>query len=284
MEWLVASSLLVPTSAILIWPLWRHSDRPLPAGVEGILEETDQERKEEKKRLLANLRLLRLHYAEGKVAKEDFQELETEYQQQLAVVLNGSEQVRTYVPVKPRPGLHHGGSAALLLLVSATSLLLFNHYWKVAPATAQPTQELNADAMVQRLEARLAANPNDIEGQMMMARSYTALGRSNEALKAWNKVLELEPENSEVSGNVAVMLLQTGGETEVREALKLIARLRQTDPAEPGWLWYQSMGEDLLGQRDEARATLEELLPMLPPESEKAAMVREALAQMTSAR
>src|SRR5512139_67541 len=156
MEWLVALSLLVSTTAILIWPLWRHTDWPLPVGVEGILEETDQERKEEKKRLLANLRVLRLDYAEGKVAEEDFQELETEYQQQLAIVLNGSEQVRTVVPVKPRSGLHRGGSVTLLLLVGASSLLLFNHYWKVAPVAAQPTQEINIDDMVQRLEARLA--------------------------------------------------------------------------------------------------------------------------------
>ena len=169
-----------------------------------------------------------------------------------------------------------------MLLVGALSLLLFNYYWKAAPA-AQPAPEPDVDSMVQRLEARLAANPNDVAGQIMMARSYSALGHSDKALKAWNKVLELEPGNAEARGNLAVMLLQTGKEEEVREALKIIAQLRQADPSEPGWLWYQSMGQDLLGQRDEARASLEKLLPMLPPDSEKATMVRDALAQMAPA-
>jgi cytochrome c-type biogenesis protein CcmH/NrfG len=44
------------------------------------------------------------------------------------------------------------------------------------------------------------------------------------------------------------------------------------------------MGQNLLGQDKEARATLEKMLPMLPPESEKAAMVREALEQLKPAK
>lgn len=284
MEWLVVLALLVPATAILILPLWRHTEQPLPAGVDGMLEDADQERHEEKKRLLVNLRALRADYAEGKLAEKDFQELEAEYQQQLATLLDGRDQARAETQVVPRRDLHRVGSIAILLLVGVSSLLLFNHYWKIAPA-AQPVQEgMNVDAMVQRLQARLAANPNDIEGQIMMARSYAAMGRSGDAIKAWRKAHELEPGNTDVLGNLAVLLLQTGGEAEVREALKHIAQLRQADPTEPGWLWYQSMGQDLLGQSKEARATLETLLPMLPPDSEKAAMVREALAQMAPAK
>src|SRR5512139_2073638 len=166
MVWLVVLTLLVAATAILIWPLWRHTDHPLPAGVDGLLEDADQERHEEKKRLLANLRTLRLDLAEGKVAEEDFRPLEAEYQQQLATLLEGDDHARAATPVVPRPLLHRFGSLALLVLVSAISLLLFTLYWKTAPDTAQ-AQMPDIDTMIQRLEARLAANPNDIKGQTM---------------------------------------------------------------------------------------------------------------------
>jgi cytochrome c-type biogenesis protein CcmH len=140
------------------------------------------------------------------------------------------------------------------------------------------------DTMIQRLETRLAANPNDVKGQTMMARSYANLGRNDDALKAWHKVLELEPGNIEAQGGIALLLLQSGSEGEVREALTHIAQLRKAEPNEPAWLWYQAMGQNLLGQDKEARATLEKMLPMLPPESEKAAMVQEALEQLKPAK
>lgn len=283
MVWLVVLTLLVAATTMLIWPLWRHTEHPLPAGVDGLLEDADQERHEEKKRLLANLRTLRLDHAEGKIAEEDFHPLEAEYQQQLATLLEGDDHTRVATPVVPRPLLHRFGSLALLVLVCAISLLLFTLYWKKAPDTAQ-AQMPDIDTMIQRLEARLATNPNDIKGQTMLARSYANLGRNDDALKAWHKVFELEPGNIEAQGGIALLLLQSGSEGDVREALTHIAQLQKAEPNEPAWLWYQAMGQNLLGQDKEARATLEKMLPTLPPESEKAAMVREALEQLKPAK
>lgn len=284
MEWLVVVVLLTLAAAILVWPLWRHTERPLPVGLDGMLEDADQERRDEKKRLLANLRSVRQDYAEGRLADEDFRSLEAEYQQQLATILEDGEHTRAEVTVASRPALHRIGSVALLALVGASSLLMFNLYWKGAPSATPATQTPDIDAMVQRLEARLAANPNDAKGQIMMARSYASLGRQDDAVKAWQKALEVEPGNSEALGGLAMLLLQSGSEDSVREALKHIGKLRQAEPQEPAWLWYQAMGLNLLGKQDEAKAALEKMLPMLPPESENAAMVRDAIAQITQAK
>ncbi len=288
MEWAAVSILFTLVAVILVWPLWRHTERPLPVGLEGGLDAAGQDARDEKKRLLANLRTLRLDFSEGKVAEADFRSQETEYEQQLAAILEKTDlsRVELQLPVEPRRDLHRLGSLVLLVLVGASSALLFNHYWKTAPLPANQGEQAapDVDAMVKRLEARLAANPNDAKGQVMMARSYANLGRAGDAMKAWKKALELEPGNTEALGGMVVMLLQSADENSVNTALPYLEKMRLAEPQEPAWLWYQGIAFNLLGRQAEAKAALEKMLPMLPPESENAAMVREALAQLAQAK
>lgn len=274
MEWAAVATLFVMVAAILVWPLWRHPEYPLPAG--NGLEDADQERMDEKKRLLANLRALRLDFAESRVTEADFRAQENEYETQIAALLAPPASAGMTQP-PPRPVFTRAGSLILVCFLAAVSFLLFAHGRQPAPATQQTP---DIDAMVARLEARLAANPDDIAGQIMMARSYASLGRAPDALKAWRKALELEPGNSEAQAGLALLLLQSGDENAVREALKQIEQLRRTEPEEPVWLWYQAMSLNLLGRQAEAKITLEKMLPMLPPESGNAEMVREALRQL----
>jgi cytochrome c-type biogenesis protein CcmH len=170
----------------------------------------------------------------------------------------------------------------LILFVALSSIMLFQHFWKPSPepqAAAADHGDGAPDvaAMISRLETRLAAKPDDVDGQLMLARSYVNLGRVQDAIKAWRKVLELKPGENEAMGGMVVMLLKGGDESSAHEALGLIAEMRRQEPEEAAWLWYQGLAYNRLGQTEKAKDSLKTMLKMLPPESENAEMAREAL-------
>ena len=61
--------------------------------------------------------------------------------------------------------------------------------WKGSVTIQEQTQmpEIKDD-LVSRLEAKLRQNPEDIEGWIMLARSYEVLGEKEKSLKAYQKV------------------------------------------------------------------------------------------------
>lgn len=287
MIWLAIGALFVIAVLIFVLPLWRHTESPLPAGLDGGMDDAGQDRLDEKKRLLANLRALRLDFAEGKMTETDFRPLETEYEQQLAAILESTEQARTAVPkIEPRRDLHRMGSIALAMVLAMATFPLFNHYWKPAPAPAAMPANMPGQgapdiaAMVARLEQKLAANPKDISGLLMLARSYANLGRQEEAAGLWRKVLELDSGSREARSSLAIALLQSGSEQAALDALQHLKILREAEPDEPAWLWYESMGLSRLGRQDEAKAALKKILTLVPPESENGRIVQDALRQL----
>lgn len=59
-------------------------------------------------------------------------------------------------------------------------------------------QTIDVGAMVMRLRAKLEANPDNLQGWLMLGRSYTTLGRYADAVNAYQQALELEPNNPEI--------------------------------------------------------------------------------------
>lgn len=287
MIWLAIGAVFVVAMFVLVLPLWRHTEHPLPAGLDGGMDDAEQDRLDEKKRLLANLRALRLDFSEGKLVETDFRALETECEQQLAMILDSAAHAQAVTPqIEPRRDFHRMGSIALVLVLAMAAFPLFSHFWKPAPgadgapphAAGQGAPDI--DAMVARLEQKLAANPKDLAGLLMLARSYANLGRQDEAAGLWRKVLELDSGNSEARSSLAIALLQSGSEQTTLDALQHLKTLREAEPEEPAWLWYESMGLAMLGRKDEARKALEKILALVPAESENGRAVQDALRQL----
>ena len=93
-----------------------------------------------------------------------------------------------------RPLLRRGGpllglGLALLLLLPVTTLLLYQGVGTpegVGSAAIPPQVAEDADIneLLMQLEARMAAEPDDVEGWMLLGRSYRSLQRHREALTA----------------------------------------------------------------------------------------------------
>jgi len=60
-------------------------------------------------------------------------------------------------------------------------------------------QTIDVGAMVMRLRSKLEQNPDNIQGWLMLGRSYSNLGKKDEAINAYQMALALEPNNAEIA-------------------------------------------------------------------------------------
>jgi cytochrome c-type biogenesis protein CcmH len=85
-------------------------------------------------------------------------------------------------------------------------------------------------AMTDRLAARLKTQPDDAEGWGMLARSYTALGRHDEAMAAYQRALKLRPDDALTLADYADALAVRNGRRLDGEPAALIARALKLEP------------------------------------------------------
>lgn len=85
-------------------------------------------------------------------------------------------------------------------------------------------------AMTERLATRLAANPDDAEGWAMLGRSYMALGREADAVAAFERLVQLRPQDAAALADYADALAMKNGRQLAGEPTRLIERALKADP------------------------------------------------------
>jgi len=100
-------------------------------------------------------------------------------------------------------------------------------------SAATPPHATNADqigSMIDKLAAKLKANPQDATGWAMLARSYGALGRSTGAVDAYAIAEKLSPNDAGLLVDYADALAVKNDRKLVGEPMKLIERALKLDP------------------------------------------------------
>ena len=87
--------------------------------------------------------------------------------------------------------------------------------------------------MVDKLAARMKERPDDVEGWIMLARSYTVLGRYAEAVPAYRRATELQPQNASLLADYADTVAATKRTANNPESIALIERALAIDPGHP---------------------------------------------------
>ncbi|MBE0615310.1 MAG: c-type cytochrome biogenesis protein CcmI [Burkholderiales bacterium] len=150
-----------------------------------------------------------------------------------------------------------------------------------ASAQAQGApHELSQDqieAMVSSLATRLESNPDDVEGWVMLARTYTALGRFNEAANAFGKAEARFPTNAQLLADYADSLAMAQGQTLKGKPEALIQRALKADGNNLKALALAGSVE--FEKQDFAKAAeyWKRILPLLPPDSEMGNSVRASI-------
>lgn len=149
------------------------------------------------------------------------------------------------------------------------------------------SHELQADqirGMAERLAERLRAAPDDVEGWLMLSRTYAYMGRVAEAVEALETALKLRPDDANLLADYADMYAATkGGGSLMGEPEKLVKRALSLDPNQPKALALA--GTIAFQKKDFAAAAKnwDRAVSVLPPDSPFAKQIAAGLAEARAA-
>ena len=274
MFWVYAALLTALALAILVAPLVRNRSK----SGESISREA------------SNLSVFRDQLAEldadlaaGTIGQEQWEAARADLQRGL-LEDTSMEEISKAVPVA-RSGVV-AFIVALAVPVAAVGMYLvlgspqgLNPARASAQAQAAP-HEMSQDqieAMVASLATRLESNPDDVEGWVMLARTYTALGRFNEAANAFGKAEARFPTNAQLLADYADSLAMAQGQTLKGKPEALIQRALKADGNNLKALALAGSVE--FEKQDFAKASeyWKRILPLLPPDSEMSNSVRASI-------
>ncbi|NRB72513.1 MAG: tetratricopeptide repeat protein [Xanthomonadales bacterium] len=167
----------------------------------------------------------------------------------------------------------------LLLLLPASGLLLYQ--WVGTPQAVHssrapaPVTGNEMDALLAQLQARMEAQPDDLEGWLLLGRSYKQRERFPEALAALRRAREVAPADPMVAVELAEALVFNAGPGQAPpEASALLQEALAIRPEQQKGLWLAGMLARQAGDTASAVAYFERLLPLLEPDSSVAESVQ----------
>ena len=226
--------------------------------------------------------------ANGVLPREQYEQARQELERRLLEDMSAGD-APAAAPAAPRAPRLAGIAVGLALPLLAVGLYLqLGNPKAITEAGRAPAESPHAgggmdpqqmQAMVEALAARLEQNPRDLEGWAMLARSYTALGRYQEAARAWGKVNELLPDNADVLADYADVLAMAQGRRLAGAPVNLIEQALKANPNHPKSLALA--GSAAFEARDYAKAVAywERLLGVLQPGSESYRSVSGGIAE-----
>lgn len=116
-----------------------------------------------------------------------------------------------------------------------------------------PGDNQSLDERIAGLKAKLQANPDDLNGWVLLARSYGIQRRFAEGAQALERALALQPAHPDLLADLADMLAMTQGKNLAGRPMALIEQALKSDPTHPKALALAATAA--MSQGDTARAT-----------------------------
>jgi cytochrome c-type biogenesis protein CcmH len=146
----------------------------------------------------------------------------------------------------------------------------------LAPRAIGPAQ---IEAMVNRLAARLKAEPDDADGWRMLAHSYETLRRFDAAVEAYRHLIALEPNNPNELTDAAVALGMTLNQDLSGEPERLIDRALAINPNHVQALALKGSAAYERGDYAQAILPWKKILAMVSQDSEMARSIAASVAK-----
>lgn len=271
--------IIVVTAAFILPPLWRGR-RQASTGAD---------------RKAANLAIFRdqlgeleREHAAGTLSAEDFAQARNELQRRLL------EEVDTAAGVAASDGSNAAPSRktalALLLLLPVAALggyTLLGSPRAIDPVATAPQKQMtqaDIEAMVSKLAARMQANPDDLDGWLMLGRSYKMLGRYADAVDAYGRAESRIEQDPELLASYAETIAMASGNGLAGKPSALIDKALKLDPQHGHSLFLAGAAAMDAGKHKQAIVHWEKLLPQVEPGSELDQMLRSGIEQMKQAK
>jgi cytochrome c-type biogenesis protein CcmH len=158
-----------------------------------------------------------------------------------------------------------GAIAAVLVIGAAAGLypLWSNWDWHAAAASpAAPRPDILA--MVAKLEQHMRDHPDDMQGWLMLGRSYMALNRSDDAVTAYDHAHRLGKNADAALGLGEALSMRAGGDI-TPDAAQLFEEALTLAPDSPKALLYGGFAAAIRGDKALARSRWQALKDLHPP-------------------
>jgi tetratricopeptide (TPR) repeat protein len=99
-----------------------------------------------------------------------------------------------------------------------------------ASAMQGETMAMGLSGLVAGLEKKVAANPDNIEQQLLLAQTYKELDSKDKAINLLNKLNKRVPKNAQVKFILAKILMSSDDKQELKQALKLFDEAIKLQP------------------------------------------------------
>lgn len=219
----------------------------------------------------------------GAIAQADFDLAKQELENNLALDLSVSETVSNTAASGSSKGLAY----VLLIAVPVIAAALYSQLGEfdvvtgdVAKATDNLPQppNMSMEEAITGLKARLEAEPNNPEGWFMLARTYAAIQQYNEAVEAYEKILELIGDNANVLLRYADALIMSEGGRMSEKASQAILRAIELEPDNMQGLWMAGMVASSQSDFKQALSYWYRLDPLLNDDINSQTQLREQIA------
>jgi len=139
----------------------------------------------------------------------------------------------------------------------------------MSPESAETGHANKSDeikAMVNKLAARMEKEPNDVDGWLMLSRSYKVIERYQDAANAMRKAYALTGDKPDVLLQMADALAMANGGTLKGEPTTLVEKALKIEPKNQMGLWLMGMAYAENDQFQQAVDSWQTLLKDYPPE------------------
>lgn len=233
--------------ALAVWPLLGHS------------------RKGSIDRRQLNISLLQEQYqqldqdlADGIIDEEIYASSKADLEAAILVDSKTLDQPVTHATSKAR-----FTAIALIAFIPLTSALLYKQYGNPVLLTAQPTTtptQQDVEDMVASLAARLESEPDNLEGWIMLGKSYMMMRRYTEAKSVYKRQLDNHPNDINFLLGYADALAMEANGVFTGEPYQNIQKILELDPKHIQGRWMAGMAEEQSGNPQQALAYWEPLL------------------------
>ncbi len=265
--------LIVVVSAFILPPLWL-----------GLRSTSKADRKETNLAIFRDqLAELAREKSEGSLVEADFEQARHELQRRLL------EEVEPATIDGAAPATHGPSrKIAIAILVMLPILALLGYGILGNPQALDPTQTAapqqmtpeKINEMVTSLAEKLKANPDNMPGWLMLARSYKSMGRYDEAVQAFAKAEKAISDDPDQLASYAEAIAMANGKGINGKAIQLIERALKVDPQHAHSLFLAGAAAMEAGDNKKGLSYWEPLLSQVEPGSEIEQMLRSGIEKM----
>lgn len=213
--------------------------------------------------------------AQEAASPEDLERLTAESERNLLGDLEAAEETKAQSSTRGRSAV-----LATLAIVPVLALTLYLALGRIDLIGARaPNDMADVQDSIRQLAERLAKQPNDLEGWVLLARSLQATDQPDKAVTACEFALKLAPEDLDVKALYAQALAETHQGSMAGKPTEIVDEILKKNPDHQTALWMAGIAA---AERKDAAKTVEyweRLKKQFAPGSEEAKQIEGYIAQ-----